>query len=340
MKWNLYPVGDLPRFAREWDALNEAHARSPLLTYRFVAALVTHFGNPSVRLAQACDDAGATRALVLIEDDGPFKMRTFQPSQAPVSPLVMAPDMLLDEFGRSLSRSLGYGTQVFGITQVDPEIYPRPQASGPFSTLDYIETARITVTGTFDDFWAGRGKNLRQNTNKTRNRLDKAGVRTTLEVLGDPGDARAGVADYGTIEAASWKAESGTAISPDNAQGRFYADLLEAFMATGDGAIVRYLFDDHVVATDLCISGFGVFVILKTTYDDAYSKHSPAMLMRHHLFPRFFEEGTVERIEFYGKVMDWHRRWTDEIRVLYHANVHRLPMLRRMRAMLGSGAHG
>ena len=80
---------------------------------------------------------------------------------------------------------------------------------------------------------------------------------------------------------------------------------------------------------DLCIEGPGVLVILKTAYDETYKNVSPASLMRHEYFRQIFDRGSIRRIEFYGKVMEWHRRWTDDVRVLYHVNRYRAPWLRK-----------
>ena len=50
--------------------------------------------------------------------------------------------------------------------------------------------------------------------------------------------------------------------------GSLLLGVFEAFCARGTGRIYRYLFDDKVVAMDLCIEDAGVLVILKTTYDE------------------------------------------------------------------------
>jgi hypothetical protein len=68
-------------------------------------------------------------------------------------------------------------------------------------------------------------------------------------------------------------------------------------------------------------------VILKTTYDESEKTSSPALLMRREYFPRVFDSREVDRIEFYGKVMDWHTKWSGEIRSLYHANLYRSSLL-------------
>jgi len=46
-----------------------------------------------------------------------------------------------------------------------------------------------------------------------------------------------------------------------------------------------------------------------------------------------FDEARFERIEFYGRVMEWHTRWTDEIRTMYHLNGYRWPVLGRLHAL-------
>lgn len=46
----------------------------------------------------------------------------------------------------------------------------------------------------------------------------------------------------------------------------------------------------------------------------------PALLMRQNYFAPLFDARAVARIEFYGKVMDWHTQWSSEIRRMYHVN--------------------
>jgi hypothetical protein len=55
------------------------------------------------------------------------------------------------------------------------------------------------------------------------------------------------------------------------------------------------------------------------------------MLMRRDYFEAIFNEGAIHTIEFYGPVMEWHRRLSEDTRVLYHINFHRWPMLEKIR---------
>ena len=181
---------------------------------------------------------------------------------------------------------------------------------------------------------AARGKNLRHNMKRQRARLEKEGVKTRLEVLTAREDMEQAVTDYGLLESAGWKAAGNTAIAAGNVQGRFYRSMLEAFAAQGKARVYQYRFNERIVAMDLCIVGGGALIILKTTYDEAYKAVSPAFLMREQAFRQLFEKKEVDRIEFYGKVMEWHTRWTDEVRTMYHVNRYRWPAISATRRLV------
>jgi hypothetical protein len=136
---------------------------------------------------------------------------------------------------------------------------------------------------------------------------------------------------YGKLESAGWKAGMGTAIHSDNAQGRFYTSLLENFCRRGMGRIYQYWYQDRLVATDFCIQQDRMLIVLKTTYDETITTSSPAMLMRRDYFESIFNEGVIRTIEFYGPEMEWHRRLSEDNRILYHINFHRWPLVEKTR---------
>ena len=188
--------------------------------------------------------------------------------------------------------------------------------------------------GDFDSYWAARGKNLRQNMRKQRAKLEAESVATELEVITDPNRVAEAIEDYGRLESAGWKAEGGTAVHPENAQGRFYRSMLEDFCGRGAACVYRYRIGGAVAAMDLCVDSGTVQVILKTAYDETNRQLSPASLMRQEIFRQLFAEGRIERVEFYGRVMEWHTRWTDTVRTLFHVNVYRSGALRWLRERL------
>jgi CelD/BcsL family acetyltransferase involved in cellulose biosynthesis len=330
MNWTIVPASEFATYVELWKNLNRQGPMSPLLEPEFVEPLLAEFGNGKDVLA-ICKVQQQVVAMAIMSPVRTGVWETFQRSQAPIAMWINLPGCNVDELLGTLMRKLPGMPLAVGIPQRDPFLYPRPANSATLQTIDYIDTARITVAGTFDDYWAARGKNLRANLKKQRARMIKEGIVARMDALTAPEDMAEAVAQFGRLESAGWKAQGGTAIHPDNAQGRFYRSMLEGFCRRGAAVMIRYFFNDQLVAMDLCIESYGIRVILKTTYDETVPSHySPAFLMREESCKQMFAEKKFERLEFYGKVMEWHLKWTDEVRTLYHVNSYRWPILLRL----------
>jgi len=336
MNWTIHSISEFDPLAPRWDALNEAAGGLPFLQSRFIRPLLQVFEDASLRLV-TCDDAGEPLAMGIMGRRGFGCWETFQPSQLPLGAWIVRPGQDSARLLAALGRKLPGLVLLVGLTQQDPSSVPRPADSERLKTLDYIQTARVPIVGTFNEYWSHRGKNLRHNMKRQRAKLLQEGITPRLEVLGRPEDVAPAIAEYGRLESAGWKAGHGTAVHPENDQGRFYRAMMEAFCSAGAGRIYRYLFDDRAVAIDLCVEGGGSLVILKTTYDESIKTISPAFLMREESFRGLFEEGRVQRIEFFGKLMEWHTRWTDDVRTLYHLNYFHSRAALRLRSFASRG---
>ncbi len=319
MTWTILPINHFLEYKQQWQTLNSASHNSPLLETDFIEPLLKHFGSGKEKLA-IHGNTDNPSAMAIIEQTKLGRWSTFQPSQAPIGCWLQAADIATDTLTQSLMKSLPGPKLIFSITQQDPDLLDRPAHSDNLATLDYIETARITRFGNFDDYWSQRGKNLRQGLRRQRNRLERENISTELVKITTADQVREAVTAYGELESASWKSDTGTAVHIDNAQGAFYQELLETYCQKGCGVIYQYLFNNELAATDLCIANADSIIILKTTYDSSIKICSPAMLMRQDAFSEIFDQKLYQRIEFYGKVMDWHRKWSNEIRTMYHIN--------------------
>jgi hypothetical protein len=333
IRWEVHRAKDFERFVNDWDNIHQAASGIPVLSATFVALLLKEFGSGRELLAIGYCDGIATAMTVLTRSHNGL-YATFQPAQAPIGAWIHRPPATLESLLPTLLRKLPGLVLAVSVTQQDPDLVQRPEDNGIVQTLDYIQTARVTISTPFDEYWAARGKNLRTNTKRQRSRLEKEGVALRLETITDPADVAQAIIDYGALESAGWKGAEGTAIHPDNAQGRFYRALLENHCRRGEGRIFRYRYGSAVVAVDLCIENKESLIVLKTTYDEAIQNSSPASLMRHEYFEKIFDEGKIKRIEFYGRVMDWHTKWTNEIRTMYHVNYYRWPVLPKIRSFL------
>jgi CelD/BcsL family acetyltransferase involved in cellulose biosynthesis len=188
--------------------------------------------------------------------------------------------------------------------------------------------------GSFEDYWKARGKNLRQNLPKLRRRLEERGATPKFEFLERPTEVDAAFADYAKLESASWKAENGTAISTENQQGKFYRQVLKEYAQRRSAFAVRMSHEGRPIAVDFGVRDAECMVVLKTTYDEGYRAFSPAQLLHEQAFAHVFRKGLARRIEFYGKLMEWHMKWTDQSRMLFHVNYYRSPLVRTARDLL------
>lgn len=324
--WQIASINDYANYRDQWDTINQNDMDVPVLNSAFFAYGLDNFSTGVEKLA-ILGSPDNPDALAIVSPRKMVLWDTFQPSQSPLGAWICKPEFKsrMEELLASLARALPRLVFRVGISQQDPAIIARPATSKRLSTLDYIETGRIDTRQTFDEYWQSRGKNLRHNMKRQKNRLVKEGVKTRLEVLSAPENVAQAIKDYGELESLGWKAEGNTAISPDNAQGTFYTALLEDFCRRGNGLIFRYFYDERLTACDLCVIQGGMLVILKTTYDEGQKTSSPAMLMRTEAFPSIFARDEITSIEFYGKAMDWHRKWTSDFRTLYHINYRALP---------------
>ena len=334
MTWTIHPITQFDRFRPSWDRVNHAGSGTPFLHSSFVGHALRAFGSGEELLAVRADSAG-DNALAVVSSKGKGAWETFQPAQLPLGAWVMSPGL---DYGTVLEELLGGlpgAALLIGVSQQDPQLHPRPENSGALETLDYINTAWVEVDGGFDSYWAARGKNLRQNMRRQRAKLDAESVKTELEVIAERERVADAIAAFGRLESAGWKGGEGTAVHPDNAQGKFYRSMLEDFCDRGAGRIYRYRIGGNVAAMDLCIEAGSVQVILKTAYQESDRQLSPASLMREETFRQVFTEGRIKRIEFYGRVMEWHTRWTDKVRTLFHVNLYRSGALRWLRERVG-----
>jgi CelD/BcsL family acetyltransferase involved in cellulose biosynthesis len=334
LHWQNLPAsalsGDL---TASWDALNATRGDLPFLATYFIVAALKEFGSGQERLLVAHDAKGPT-AMLILRQKRFFEWETFQPSQLPLGAWVARKDISLLEIARSVQHSLSRLCLILGITQVDPLLAPRDADTQGSLSTDYIDTAWVDIEGDFAAYWNARGKNLRQNMHKQRAKLAAEGISLSMRCLTNAAEMADAVARYGTLESSGWKGKQGTAIHRDNAQGRFYTFIMENACHRGEGSVFEYFFGDKLVAANLLVQRNKVLVRLKTTYDETVKPYTPAFLLQQEQLEHSFHENRIKHMEFFGKVMEWHTRWTDKRRTIYHLTVFRWGWLKKLRFLL------
>ena len=331
MSWLLLPISKFRDFEPGWGFLHNALGRTPLLDPLFVQPLIDIFSKGNERLA-LYGDVERPLAVAILSKRNAFSWQTFQPANAPLGAWMKQREAQLEGLLRQLTRSLPRPTLVIGLSQLDPDIFPRPAHAKHLGTLNYIRTARIKFHGTYDAYWSARGKNLRHNMKRQRNWLARVKIRTRLDVARKPDKMGVAVSDYARLESAGWKGVAASAVRAEEAQGQFYTTMLQGFARQNEALVYRYFFDDELVASDICLLRDKILIILKTAHDESKKGISPAHLMRHEIIQDAFQSGEISQIEFYGPARDWHLKWTDDVRTMYHVNYYRSGFISRLHA--------
>jgi len=328
MKWEVLDISEFSHWHTDWQTLNKTLANLPILNATFIQSCIDVFANGNEKLAIGKEN-DAIVAMTILNQTSKLTWETFQPSQAPVG-LWLCPTEKQEKALQSLIRKLPGFVLKLDILHQDPSIYPRPSGN-KISIKDYIETGKITFDQEFDTYFANLGKNQRQNYNKAHNRLRKQDINVQLVIETEPEKMRECIAQYGELESKSWKNELGTAIHIDNEQGKFFHDIMQEFAKNDNAEVWKYYYDDNLVAVDLCVKNGDVIIILKTTFDSEYARYAPAICMKLDALKRFFSEKPVGRIEFFGKMLEWHKRVKSEPRTMYHYSYFRYAFIRLLK---------
>lgn len=334
MTWKILPVSELPKHRTEWNDVNRASGASLLLDSAFVEATCELFGSGNEMLGIFRED-GRVHAMGVFAPQSRFVWQTFQSANAPLGCWISVPCIHLEACIRQLMGQLPGPCLLFGLTQQDPNIQPRPDASETLGILDYIETPRLIVEGSFADYWQARSRNSRHNIKRQLNRMERDGLSGRLELVTARDAMHDCVVDYADLESRGWKGQQNTAVTLGDRQSAFYTRILSHYAEQDQAVVWRYYLGDRLAASNLCIHRDGIFIVLKTAYDESFKGYSPAQLMNYEAFRKIFEDEQMRCIEFYGPVKDWHTKWTDQLRSMYHVNFYRNRWVKKFLALAG-----
>jgi hypothetical protein len=323
MKWMIYNASDKFSYYKTlWNDINCDTTNNILLDFDFIEPMLKRYGNNNTVFAVLNDES--SRGIMLLERQNRFFWQTFQPQNAPIG-LVLLDTNEIEKSVDFLIRSLPGVSLGLGVTNQDPDFtsFNGIVKSEKIDILDYIKTPRIKITGDFKNYWETRDKDFVQNMARRERKIKEKGGEIALVEHRKPEEIPFAIQEYSRIECSGWKGKKGTAVAENNIQGVLYRDILERFTDRGEGIIYRLLLNGKAIASQIAIMRNNMIVFLKTTYDENYKDLSPGLMMRKEIIKRLFYEKKIETVELYGHVHDWHMKWTDQIRTMYHVNFYR-----------------
>jgi CelD/BcsL family acetyltransferase involved in cellulose biosynthesis len=138
--------------------------------------------------------------------------------------------------------------------------------------------------------------------------LEKLGTLRYAEIL-----RPAQVADFLTammvVERNSWKEQSGTSISVNEAQQSFFTRYAEAAARSGTLSAHLLSLNEVPIAYIFGVRDGNVFLDLKESFSSEYSKHSPGHVLKRYTLDRLIANG-IEWYDFMGACEPYKMRWT------------------------------
>lgn len=338
LNWTIVQLtaGELGLFLANWDELNlrlmGGHA---MLDGRFIEALMRHFGTPGVQLATA-ESAERIEAMLLIRPhaSGLRIWSTFLPAQAQIGPALLPPDMDLSPLLRALPGHAGE----LDLLCNDPKFGDMRQLPGHrLESLPHALTMSITLTGSFDDYWALRPRKLIQNMRRYARRLQSEPEPVRVLIHERSEDVGAAVMRYAELEAKGWKGREGTAITPDSAQGRFYLEVMNRFSSTAEALVYELWLGDDLLASRMLLKRQGMAVMLKTAFDEAFERFAPGRMLLMRTLEDLFERMPGGSVEFYTDAEPDLLAWSSSQRWINHVSLYRHTGLQTLYGLMRSG---
>ncbi|GAB2689318.1 GNAT family N-acetyltransferase [Aliiglaciecola aliphaticivorans] len=319
MNWSVLSCSEFSTHQKAWAELNNKTMNLAFFEPDFVNGLIAHFFDGDEKLVVAYKDdelqyAGFFKPL------GKGRWATAMPSQCPLGLFLHHESQISSSVMKSLCNALPGTVAMLDMLQMDSK-YSHFTPASDFEIMPYITSGNRPIPEDFDTYFQSLGKNMRQNYNKVINRAARGDDKLSWQKVTKPAEVKQAIIKYGELESRGWKGEEGTAISPDNTQGKFYQQALSSMAEQNKACCWYYLINDEIVAVDLCIQQDDCLIILKTTYNEQFNKQSPALMLKIEMIKYYSNHRELEginNIEFYGKAMEWHKRLDSTLREIEH----------------------
>jgi len=321
MKLSCVPMADYPGdLWLDWDELNQSYCDShPLLQSRFVEPLTRHF--PSDIEVLAAYESDKCMALMLMQSARGVIQSSYLPSQSQMA-LALTPEAFPSVFEQQ------HGCVPAKVLRMDVfSIDPRYQSGiARLSGLELIPKstdAAIDCSGDFDNYWAQRPKNLRKNISRYINRANKELGGYTLKIATNKQHVAEAVDRYGLLESEGWKGESGTALHPDNVQGRYYREIMQSFAESGNAYVFELWTGGEMVASRLLVGNDNILVVLKTTYSEPLKHYAFGRLLFYETIKFVFENRLAPELDLYTDATKEQLDWSTHSRKFYNGSLYR-----------------
>lgn len=338
--------------ASEWNAL-AVRSRSPFCTAEWLSAWWRAFGRGELVCLTLRDRGGPLRAGAVLMRTPHGRLEAAANDHSGSWDVVAADAAARAELWRALL-AIGARQIVLRALPAEPTAgasaaellagagYRVVDEPGPFSPF-------LGLPERFENLLAQRSANLRSQLGRKRRALEGNGALVFRTTTGGEALERDLEAIF-RVEASGWKSDQGTSILTDPGSERLYREFAHAAARHGWLRLHLLELDGVTIAGDYACSFAGGGHLIKTGYDERWSRFSPGLLLREAVLRAAVEE-RLEFYDFLGGPEHYKLRWTDHERprttlrgyrgvrslpaLVYRARVR--PTVKRLRSRLKPG---
>jgi hypothetical protein len=133
----------------------------------------------------------------------------------------------------------------------------------------------------------------RKEAERQRRRLADLGS-LTFQVVSSEADTARELDRFLKLEAAGWKGKSGTALAHAPGSANFIREAAAALARRGAFRIATLTLDGRTIASGLIGQAGKRAYYIKTTYDEAYARFSPGLLLTLDLTTHLLDDGSID----------------------------------------------
>jgi CelD/BcsL family acetyltransferase involved in cellulose biosynthesis len=179
----------------------------------------------------------------------------------------------------------------------------------------------VDSTGSKDQppWMAGTSPKFRAHLRRTRRQLEEQGVVSLTHYnAADP----AAVARFYDLEASGWKGTEGTAIKCDPRTLHFYNSVASVAAQQGYFSLDFLEVNGKPIAGNLAFNFCGRYLLVKSAYDESFSRYGPGQLLLHAVLNESSQRGLHE-LDFVGPATWKQSRWASARRTNYRVFIFR-----------------
>jgi CelD/BcsL family acetyltransferase involved in cellulose biosynthesis len=318
IEWIGEPAA-LSRIAPEWDRL-AAELGVPFVAHTWVDAWWQAFGaGRELRICTARRDGELVGVLPLVARGRLLSSVTN--AHTPVF-LPVGGDDAVQALAEAASIDHHRSLVVTHLPSGGTATHILAEASLRAGRLTWIEPGQLSpvvdTSGEVDDYHGRLERHTRRELLRLRRKFEaeQSGV---VRPLATPSDLGAELDAFFALEARGWKGRRGTAILSSASTTVFYRAVAAGFAERGELRISTIEVDGRLIACDLGLVSAGRLWVLKGSYDEAYRRYAPGLLLLLAEIERAFELG-LDAVELLGDAEPYKRKFATDFRP--HCAVH------------------